>query len=294
MMRLVATTACRNEDWVLGLSARAHLMWADHLVIGLHECTDASPEIADQIKIENPGRVSVIDLAPGRYNENIHREQMLEEARKHGATHLGVIDADELITGNMIGAIRRVVEETPGHCRLHIPGANMRTMTHMHKGGLWGTAFPLFSLRVTPELTWVDGGDHPIHTSRGPRTELQPWFPIPKHSDGGMFHLQFVDDRRLKAKHAMYKCMDTIFWPHLKTTEQIDRQYNIAPYDSEVPLDNPQFNLTEVPYDWWEPYKDLMQNLKLGKEPWQEQQVRDWVAEYGKRKFEGLYLFGIV
>ncbi len=59
-MNLACTMPCRNEDWVLALSARAALMWCDALVLYLHACTDRSLDIASEIQNENPGRVSII------------------------------------------------------------------------------------------------------------------------------------------------------------------------------------------------------------------------------------------
>jgi hypothetical protein len=39
-MKLIGLMPVRGEDWILGLSARAALMWCDELVILLHSCTD--------------------------------------------------------------------------------------------------------------------------------------------------------------------------------------------------------------------------------------------------------------
>ena len=95
---------CRNEDWVLGLTARAALMWCDELILWLHSCTDGSRDIAVAVAHEHPGRV-IIDVANDpTWAEMSHREQMLELARERGATHIAMVDADEILTGNLIGA----------------------------------------------------------------------------------------------------------------------------------------------------------------------------------------------
>src|SRR5271154_3836415 len=92
----------RNEAWILGLSARVALMWCDELVIRVHGSTDASHEIAVEVQGEHPGRVHALLHHGTQWDEMRHRQNMLEVARDAGATHIAIIDADEVLTGNLV------------------------------------------------------------------------------------------------------------------------------------------------------------------------------------------------
>ena len=39
-MKLICLMPARNEDWIIGLSARAALMWCDELIVMDHASTD--------------------------------------------------------------------------------------------------------------------------------------------------------------------------------------------------------------------------------------------------------------
>ena len=114
-MKLIGLMPCRNEDWVLGLTARAALMWCDELVLWLHSCTDGSRDIAVAVAHEHPGRV-IIDVANDpTWAEMSHREQMLELARKDYLEFL---------------------ERYPDHPRAEIPAAPMTwRQSFRHVGG---------------------------------------------------------------------------------------------------------------------------------------------------------------
>src|SRR5580658_3305586 len=94
----------RNEAWVLGLSARVALMWCDELVILLHACTDATSDIVRGLIQEFSERINPIWDRDPTWDEMAHRQTMLESARWCGATHIAIIDADEVLTGNLIQA----------------------------------------------------------------------------------------------------------------------------------------------------------------------------------------------
>ena len=98
-MKLVGIMPVRNEDWCLDLTARAALMWCDELVISLHACTDESSEIAQAVSAEHSGLVT-LQLGPltSEWPEMAHRQELLLAARAQGATHVAIIDADEILT----------------------------------------------------------------------------------------------------------------------------------------------------------------------------------------------------
>jgi glycosyltransferase involved in cell wall biosynthesis len=115
-MKLVALMPVRNEDWVLGLSARVALMWCDHLVILDHASTDRTQEILRDLCAEHPGRLTCLRNSEGLWDEMAHRQTMLEAARAENATHIAIVDADEILTANLVPGVRLTVE-TSGAAR---------------------------------------------------------------------------------------------------------------------------------------------------------------------------------
>src|SRR2546430_2605760 len=109
-MRLIGMMACRNEDWVVGLSARVALSWCDALVVLDHASTDRSVELLDEIENQYPGRLIRLSVMASEWREMEMRQSMLVAARYAGASHVAIIDADEVLTGNLTG-IRQTVEE---------------------------------------------------------------------------------------------------------------------------------------------------------------------------------------
>src|ERR1700679_1270037 len=102
-MKLVACMLARNGDWVIGLSARVALMWCDELVVVDHASTDRTRQILIEVRDEHgfPDRVHYLSDCQPRWDEMNQRQEMLEVAREHGATHCAIVDADEILTGNV-------------------------------------------------------------------------------------------------------------------------------------------------------------------------------------------------
>ena len=140
-MKLICTMPVRNEDWCLGLTARAVLLWCDMLVIYLHACTDRSSEIAAEVEREHPGRVVVMTDEGSVWTEMSHRQSMLETARYLQATHIALVDADEILTGNLITEIRPLIER---QCRagviLNLPWIALARdpMVYITGSSYWG------------------------------------------------------------------------------------------------------------------------------------------------------------
>src|ERR1700683_1376879 len=93
LMRLIAILPVRNEDWCLGLSLRAMLMFCDEVIVGLHACTDASAKIVADVLFEEPGRITWTEHRDPIWSEMAHRQALLDIARERGATHIAIVDA---------------------------------------------------------------------------------------------------------------------------------------------------------------------------------------------------------
>jgi hypothetical protein len=284
-MKLVALMPCRNESWVLGLSARAALRYCDDLIALDHASTDETPAILAEIAAEHPGRVAILTEPDGVWREMAHRQRLLDAARARGATHCAIVDADEVLTGNLLGCIRPQIEAVAY-------GRFLRTrMLAMWRGidayrddrSVWSNRTDLaLAFPVTPNLAWRMNGDYDHH-HRTPYGVLPigTLLPVP----GGVMHLQFASWRRLVAKHALYKMTERIRWPE-KSVAFIDHTYSQA-------LDEANIATRAIQPDWWKPYRDLLPHLKLNHEPWQEAECRRLRAEHGAAYFNGLNLYGV-
>lgn len=283
-MKLIGLMACRNESWCIGLSARVALLWCDELVICNHASTDGSPpDLGDMVTVL---------WRDGDWNEMEHRQAMLEMARHRGATHIAIVDADEVLTGNLVTCVRDQVQCLPRAFMLQLPGYNLRdSLVKFHANGIWGQRWFSVAFADDPALHWA--GDN-FHAREPQGMKLRTTAPFGQGS-GGVMHLWGVSERRLKAKHALYKVTERLRWPD-KPVSQIDQEYSWAIHGDSTnrSYGTPdRWAYSEAPASWWSPYADLMQYLDIDAEPWQEAEVRRLVAEYGPEPFSRLDLFGV-
>jgi hypothetical protein len=305
-MRLVGMMCARNEAHEIGLTARAALLWCDELVILVHASTDSTYEIAEAISSENPGRVWLFRWKPERWDEMPMRQEMLCIAREHKATHLSIIDCDEILTGNLLhgseGIEMQIAVMPKGHC-LQLPMYQLRgSLDRYHSNGIWGNRWLSVAFQDDLRLSWSGDKFHsrePLYPDGG---KLKPYRPI-AHGQGGSMHLWGVSERRLAAKHALYKVTERLRWP--KTPQiVIEEMYNLwrSPadalmcYPDQKEWGNP-WTFADVPAEWWARYAqgdNFEFPIDINAEPWQIAEVRRLVAEHGAETFRGLDLFGIV
>lgn len=290
-MKLVGLMPVRNESWCLGLTARAALLWCDHLIITLHACTDASLEIILEVSRENPDRVSWFSSGDPKWDEMSQRQELLSYARLGvGVTHIAIVDADEILCGNLLPQIRRHVESIPAGFMLHLPGYNLRHGIHQyHSSGTWGRRWFSAAFKDDPRANWA--GDT-FHHREPLGISWRPYRPL-EQPDGGILHLWGASERRLIAKHALYKVTEKLRWPE-KAVSAIDLEYSQAikgrPHMGEHPAN---WRFQQVPDSWWAPYLPWLKYLDLEQEPWQERHVQALVKQHSRERFDGLDLFGV-
>ena len=297
-MNLVGLLPCRNESWVLGLSARVALMWCDSLIILNHASTDQSPQIIADLITEFGARVRVLYVHDTQWDEMPHRNMMLNHARQHGATHVSMIDADELLTGNLLGSIREHIAGLPPGAMLTLPLYNLRRgLDRYHLSGIWGNRTVSVAFRDVNTAAWR--GDKQHHREPEGVQWTRRNYGI-QQGDGGIMHLWGASERRLIAKHALYK-VNEVLKPaekrDYKTVEEIDRAFSWA---IKGDPQNPRYGTpetwtyAETPREWWKPYIGVgLGTFQPTAKPWQEEQVRRLVAQHGRERFQGLDLFGI-
>jgi len=120
-MKIIGMMLARCEDWVLGLSARAALEWVDELVIVDHCSSDMTPRIISELSGLYPWKINLSRWNDAeKWDEMEMRDHALQLARKFGGTHAAIIDADEILTGNLIYSIRGWIAETVERFRFSI------------------------------------------------------------------------------------------------------------------------------------------------------------------------------
>ncbi len=283
-MKLIGIMPARNEEWVLGASLRAALMWCDEVVVLDHASTDGTRAIINKVAAEHLHRVGLADVPEPRWSEMAHRQTLLEMARMRGATHVAIVDADEILTGNLLPTIRGRIEALQPGETLHVGMLAMwRSLDHYRVGdSIWAGRNDLtLAFADAPHLNWNANSGYDHHHREPHGSKRKP----PLYVDGGCMHLQWASWRRLVAKHCAYKMSERLKYPD-KSVAEIDRMYSLA-------LDERGLELDRVPVDWWVPYAHLRQYIDLWADPWQAAQCKAWMAEHGAERFKGLDLFGV-
>lgn len=311
-MKLIGLMPVKNEDWILGLSARVALTWCDELVILDNGSTDGSFEIASELW----GQETVhLICSPGLWNEMPQRQRMLDLARLQGATHIALIDADEILTGNLAPSqVRFWIETMEPGTMFQLPLYNMRGgMYRYHSNGLWGGGLMTLAFKDEPKLHWK--GDRFHHRQPMGRPHWDTFSPV-EHGEGGVMHMWGASETRLLAKHALYKVTERLRWPQKDVTE-IDRYYSQC-IKGATEGETATWTFDTAPASWWTPYAHLLKYLDLGAlyswapfssgagflpgqpgnpmsaaKPWQVAEVRRLIAEHGRDTFAGLDLFGV-
>jgi len=283
-VNLTAIMPARNEGWVIGLTARAVLMWCDSLIVLNHASDDDTGDIIDAISNEHPGRVFEMRESSPEWREMHHRQSLLEAARAMGATHIAPVDADELLSANLIDGIRGQIERlVPGQFN-GIPMKNLHRSINQYRADnspFGSQAGTMLAFADAPHVAWkpTNGYDHHQRSPHGSKMGHMI------RCEGGLLHLQFASWRRLLAKHAAYKCMERVKYP-AKSVQQIDQTYSLAPNEAGL-------RLADVPASWLDRYAPLIHHLDLDREPWHTGEVRRLVGEYGRSYFEPMNLFGV-
>lgn len=296
-MKLIATMPVRNEDWCIGTSARAALLWCDEVHVLLHSCTDDSFDIVREINHESNARLTYERFDDAQWHEMSHRQEMLMHARRRGATHIALVDADEILTGNLLPDIRRIIEHyTLSDHIVNLPWLALARETGRYISGpcLWGdrqqvtTAF-----KDQPAFHWSSGerGGYDFH-QRPPMGATRKFVCPVRPTDGGIMHLQFLSERRLRAKQALYQMTEVMRWPGRREPRELAEMYGPTVYQSHPDFKGVQ--TTAVPASWWEPYA-MLPALMLSEavEPWQETEVKALLTKHGRDRFGGLDLFGL-
>lgn len=300
-MKIIATMPVRNEDWCLGMSLRALLRWTDEVVVGLHACTDRSEAIVREVEGEYPTRVHILKHHDPIWSEMAHRQALLEAARDRGATHIAIVDADEVLSSDLVSYARGMFAACPMHAVLQLPWLCLRGSIHrVHSTGVWAEQNVSMGFVDSAALHWAARNGYDFHHRHPMGRPFIPYLPAPAGSrTSGLMHLQFVSGRRLRAKQALYQMTEVMRWPGREPVEVVRKRYSLAVYNQYEPLvgNDAEYRMQQtmvtVPPTWWEGYASLMHHFDAHALPWQETEVLRLLDEHGPKQFVGLDLFGL-
>jgi Glycosyl transferase family 2 len=285
-MKLVGLCLARNEDYILGFTARVALNWCDSLIILNHGSTDGTADIIEEIQAQSSGRVSVLSEPAGEtWDEMTHRQELLTWGRQIGGTHFAIIDADEALTANLWFDVRRHIETLPARGMLELPGYNLRKgITSYHENGVWSDRWFSTAFKDDPRASWDGNKFH----QRAP--ENVRWFPVRPvpQGQGGILHFWGASERRLHEKHRLYRVTERVRFLD-KPVADIERMYSLAEKgDPKTPrYGTPEtWTYSKTPAAWWP--GALTDYINLDRDPWQKAEADRLIEQYGREHFNGL------
>ena len=207
-MKLVGLMISRNESWCIEASLRAALRWVDAMVVLNHASTDFTGAIIHQVAAEHPQRVEILEESDPVWREMEHRQKTLNRARAMGATHLAVVDADEILTENLVGSIRGTIAEL-GAAEMLKPSWIMcwRSLAEYRQdGSVWGDSSVCLAFGDYGGLHWSQravGGASNYDFHQRPPAGIARTMSLGRDR-GGVLHLQHANWRRLSSWAIFY------------------------------------------------------------------------------------------
>lgn len=296
-MKVVGLLLVRNEDWILPLTLDAALRWCDAVVVVLHKCTDRSEAIVSEFMERYEDKTKVVYVYAHRFcKDDEHWQEMtvrdgmyrLAKGFHPDATHFAMIDADEVLTHNLLPSIRGWCEQlAPGQI-LDLPMIAPSGSFTLYRADacVWTKSRITCAFRDAEGLGWKPRGTYHFHNRNPHGCRPDRISPLNNVStgqcEGGVFHLQWANKRRLKAKHVWYKLQEVLRWPDRETVEQVEWKYSQA-------LDKTGLRLEQIPDNWIGDYP--IHRVDLESPPWHEIEIKAILEKYGREKFKGLDLF---
>lgn len=287
-MKLVGVMAVRNEQWVLGLSLRAALLAVDELVVLDHASSDGTPALIDCVAREHPGRVHTLYEDDPVWREASIRQRLLEAARGRGATHVCALDADEVITGNLLPGLRDTFASLAPGESLWLPWVDLWRGLDRYRDDASGFSRyrMVLGFHDAPSVHYAPiEGTYDIHARRPFGVSGQRHFPAARE-EGSVLHLAFAHWRRIQTRTAWYKMTELLRFPWRGSPEELNNRYNRD-------LDENGLRTSAVDPEWWAPYAPWRGEVDLGESPWFESECRRLWEEHGPEAFRGLDLWGV-
>lgn len=257
------------------------MRWTDSAVVLNHASTDATAEIVAKVADEHPGRVALLSENIPDWLEADYRQRLLNHGRRIGGTHFANVDADEVLTGNLLPHVRHLAESLSlGEC-MRLPWHCLWRSLDRYRDddSTFGRASAPVLFRDSSKLSFAPGeGGYQIHTRAPAGARLSDLCG----RDAGLMHLQHVVWARVVAKQTLYAMTDVLRWG--RTAKDVQRRYGPT-------LDETAARLSDCPPQWWAPYggQGGRSGIDLAAEPWQAGEVRRLIEKHGRDRFAEIF-----
>lgn len=288
-MKIVGMMLAKNEEWVLNLSIPAALEWVDELIIVEDSSTDRTPQICLSWLRQFPKCIHYTPVTSGEFWEEMTlRQYMYELALQHDPDVVALIDADEVLSRNLCREVRNWAGVIlPGE-GLDVPMIPTWRGLGVYRDdrSVWSRGIISLLVKLGSNIWWSNAADDYAHHSRLPHGITGRRCGCSKN-EGGVFHLQFANWNRLKAKHAWYKMTERVRWPDRpkSSVDELNRKYGQA-------LDEAGLACSAVPPEWW--FGLDLSVVDLESPGWFPEECKRLMKKYGRETFAGLDLFGVL
>lgn len=270
---IICVVSVRNDSWILKNFLECATKWADWVIVGDHNSTDNSVEIAQQFDC-----VKTIFHEPSSSFLSRRRDLLVEARKIPGPRIIFILDSDEMISANWSESPdwRTILNAEPGVC-FSFEWVELRA-------GLRDA-----SVFWMPTIFVDDGSEYPageaIHESRVPITR----FGLTKLYDIKLLHYAMIDPVKIFSKHRYYKCYE--FIELKKRPWALDVYYQDTTYKTyNAPLIPVKDEWLEG-YNWLNKYKEDKQQ---GQDAyWYDAEVLNYFDLYGVEKFRRLNIWDV-
>ena len=205
--KLICITPIRNEAWCLDLFLKCTSIWADYIIIADQNSDDGSRNIA----MKYP-KVILIDNNCDEFNEPERQKILIKQARQiKGDKILFALDADEILTANFIDSNdwQKIINSLPGSV-FCFKWANITPDKKHYFPSKIFYPWVFHDDGVTDHLNYVRW----MHSMRIPypqKADLD-YYEV---NDFKVFHLAWIDQKRVESKNRFYQCMVKIKDPNI-------------------------------------------------------------------------------
>tara|TARA_R110000824_G_scaffold791_1_gene4819 strand:+ start:7586 stop:8410 length:825 start_codon:yes stop_codon:yes gene_type:complete len=216
-MKVYANVMVKNEAILL---SAVYEYWknypVDHWVFYDDNSTDKTVEV---IKDNFKDQATIIADNLPAFNESHNRSRMLEYSRENGADFVVAIDADELMSANMVEHFNQVLEVNSKYDMRYYWFNVIGDLGHMRQDPLYQNNFRTFILPMK-DTSQFDMSLWQYHTPRTPPVRL----PAVSTKDAGFIHLQSINRKFYALKQLWYKHFEYKEYNH--TASEINSKYD--------------------------------------------------------------------
>lgn len=238
MPKVIANVMIQNEALIL---PEVHKYWKDYPVdewVFYNDCsTDNTLEVINDLFPD----AKVFNNTDTNFSETRNRGTMFEYSRNANADYVLAIDADELLSANLVANWDDVLtEEEESQLYWYNVVGSMNWIRQDHS---YLENYRTFFVPVKKALMF-NPTDHMYHTPRTPRTMV----PVTQRKDVGVIHLQAINKRYYALKQLWYKHYEVKTWD--KPINYVNAMYdNVVNHFNFMPKPTPADILGDLEFN---------------------------------------------